>query len=228
MTLTDTQPLLTKTARILIVDDHPIVREGLKAVLSHQSDLEVCGEAASIAEALRLVDAERPDLAIIDLSLPDGSGLELLKQIKARSLPTKMLVLSMSEESFFAERALRAGASGFLHKQEARGRLIVAIHRILSGEIYVSETTNKRLLQQLSSGQPPADTSPLAILTNRELEVFEWLGKGLNTKEIAERLSLGVKTVETHRQNIRDKLNRTSSLDLVRYATQWTLSNSQG
>ncbi|HLQ44535.1 MAG TPA: response regulator transcription factor, partial [Planctomycetaceae bacterium] len=220
-----TQPSGTPTKRILIVDDHPIVREGLTAVLSHKPGLEVCGEAATIVEALALIDTQQPDLAIIDLSLSDGSGLELIKRIRARDVPTKMLVLSMSDESLYAERSLRAGAMGFLHKQEARGKLLDAIRQVLDGKIFVSPAINERLLQQVIVGKQPLQQSPITALSDRELEVFELIGQGLGSHEIAHRLHLGIKTVETHRMRIKKKLDLKNSLELVRHATQWVLEN---
>lgn len=220
-----TQSSRTRAARILIVDDHPIVREGLTAVLSHKPGLEVCGEAATIVAALALIDSQQPDLAIIDLSLADGSGLDLIKRIKARNVSTKMLVLSMSDESLYAERALRAGALGFLHKQEAREKLIDAIHQVLDGKIFVSPAINERLLQQVIVGKHPLEQSPVTALSDRELEVFELLGQGLGSSEIAQRLHLGIKTIETHRQRIKGKLDLKNSLELARHATQWVLEN---
>lgn len=225
MTHTATKSSRSKTARILIVDDHPIVRDGLIAALSRHPDLQVCGEAATIAEAIQLIDAEQPDLAIIDLSLPDGSGLELIKRIKVRSASTKMLVLSMSDESLYAERVLRAGALGFLHKQEARGKLIDAIRHVLQDKIFVSEAINERLLQQVMVGSQPLQQPPITALSDRELEVFELIGKGLGSSEIAKLLHLGIKTIETHRQRIKSKLDLKSGLELVRHATQWVLEN---
>ncbi len=223
MTPTLTLDSAMSAARIVIVDDHPIVRQGLIAVLSEYPDLQVCGEAATIVEALKLIDTEHPDLAIIDLSLADGSGLDLIKQIHCRPIPTKMLVLSMSDESHYAERVLRAGAMGYLHKQEARKKLIDAIHQVLAGNIFVSEAMNNRLLQQAITGKQPLIQSPLTTLSNRELEVFELLGQGLDSHEIADRLHVGVKTVETHRHRMKDKLELKSSLELVRHATEWFL-----
>ena len=225
MTRAATQPSGTPTKRILIVDDHPIVREGLTAVLSHKPGLEVCGEAATLVEALSLIDTLQPDLAIIDLSLSDGSGLELIKRIRARDVPTKMLVLSMSDESLYAERSLRAGAMGFLHKQEARGKLLDAIRQVLDGKIFVSPAINERLLQQVIVGKQPLQQSPITALSDRELEVFELIGQGLGSHEIAHRLHLGIKTVETHRMRIKKKLDLKNSLELVRHATQWVLEN---
>ena len=222
MIRTDTRTSRTRAARILIVDDHPIVREGLTAVLSHKPGLEVCGEAATIAEALALIDTHHPDLAIIDLSLADGSGLDL---IKARNVSIKMLVLSMSDESLYAERALRAGALGFLHKQEAREKLIDAIHQVLDGKIFVSPAINERLLQQVIVGKHPLEQSPITALSDRELEVFELIGQGLGSSEIAQRLHLGIKTIETHRQRIKGKLDLKNSQELARHATQWVLEN---
>lgn len=225
MTRTATKSSRSKAARILIVDDHPIVRDGLIAVLSRQSDLEVCGEAATVTEALKLIESKHPDLAIIDLSLTDGSGLDLIKRIRARDISIKLLVLSMSDESLYAERALRAGAMGFLHKQEARGKLIDAIHQVLDGKIFVSQAINERLLQQVMTGHQPRQQSPIAALSDRELEVFEMIGQGLGSSEIARRLHLGIKTIETHRQRIKGKLDLKNSLELARHATQWVLEN---
>lgn len=225
MTRTATKSSRTKPARILIVDDHPIVREGLAAVLSRQPDLQVCGESASVAEAMKLIESKHPDLAIIDLSLADGSGLDLIKRIRTRDTAIKMLVLSMSDESLYAERALRAGAMGFLHKQEAREKLIGAIRQILDGKIFVSETINERMLQQVMMGHQPLQQSAIESLSDRELEVFELIGHGLGSSEIAQRLHLGIKTIETHRQRIKGKLDLKNSLELVRHATQWVLKN---
>ena len=225
MTHTATKPSRTRIARILIVDDHPIVRDGLIAALSRKPELEVCGEAATIVDALALVDSQQPDLAIIDLSLSDGSGLDLIKRIKTRNASIKMLVLSMSDESLYAERALRAGALGFLHKQEAREKLLNAIRQVLAGKIFVSETINNRLLQQVMVGRQPLQQSPITALSDRELEIFELIGQGLGSSEIAQRLHLGIKTIETHRQRIKGKLDLKNSLELVRHATQWVLEN---
>ena len=225
MTHAATKTSRTRIARILIVDDHPIVRDGLIAALSRKPELEVCGEAATIVDALALIDSQHPDLAIIDLSLADGSGLDLIKRIKTRNASVKMLVLSMSDESLYAERALRAGALGFLHKQEARGKLLEAIHQVLDGKIFVSETINERLLQQVMVGRQPLQKSSITALSDRELEVFELIGQGLGSSEIAQRLHLGIKTIETHRQRIKGKLDLKSGLELVRHATQWVLEN---
>lgn len=213
----------TKVARILIVDDHPIVRDGLIAAMSRYPDLQVCGEASTIADAIKLIDTEVPDLTIIDLSLPDGSGLELIKRIKAHDIATKMLVLSMSDESLYAERVLRAGASGFLHKQEAREKLINAIRQILDGHIFVSEAISERLLQQVMGGNKPLQASPISTLSDRELEVFELIGQGHSSSDIAHRLHLGIKTIETHRYRIKEKLNLKNGAEVVRHATQWVL-----
>ena len=225
MTVATKPPALVRAARILIVDDHPIVREGLSAILSRHRDLQVCGEAATMAEALALIDSKQPDLAIIDLSLADGSGLDLIQRIKARNVPTKMLVLSMSDESLFAERSLRAGAMGFLHKQEAREKLVAAIRQVLAGSIFVSEAVNNRILQQLRDGNQPLQQSPISSLSDRELEIFELLGQGFTSAEIAERLHVGIKTVETYRFRIKTKLDLQSGLEVVRHATQWVLEN---
>jgi DNA-binding NarL/FixJ family response regulator len=210
-----------KKARILVVDDHPIVRQGLVLMVGHEPDLEVCGEAASAAEALKVIAATQPDAAIVDLSLKGSSGLELLKDIKVRYPKLAVLVLSVYDESMYAERALRAGAMGYMMKEEAVEKVITAIRRILSGQIYLSENMASRLLHVLVGGRP-VGTSPAERLSDRELEVFQLIGQGYGNTEIARRLHLSPKTVETYRGHIKDKLNLSNATELLQHAIQWT------
>jgi DNA-binding NarL/FixJ family response regulator len=209
--------------RILIVDDHPIVRRGLRDLISLQSDLEVCGEAGDVAEALRLVEAARPDLIIIDLYLRDGHGIQLIERIKARNDRMKMLVSSMHDEVVFAERVLRAGAMGYITKQEPTDMLLEAIRRLLRGEVYLSARMANRLLAGVVDGQS-LTADPIGSLSNREIEVFEMIGHGWTTQQIALALELSHKTVETYREKIKGKLNLKNSAELCRRAIQWTFS----
>jgi DNA-binding NarL/FixJ family response regulator len=210
--------------RVLIVDDHPVVRDGLGELINQESDLEVCGEAADATEALRLVEEARPNVAVVDLSLQSGHGIELIEQIKARNEQIKMLVWSMHDEMLFAERALRAGAVGYINKQEATEKVIDAIHTILRGEICLSARMANRLLHSVVGGEP-LDQNPVASLSNRELEVFEMIGQGLATKQIARKLHLSPKTIETHREKIKTKLNLANSTELSHRALQGVLEN---
>ncbi len=210
------------TFKLLIVDDHPIVRRGLRQLVANQPDLEVCGEASGVEEAFQQVIANRPDVAVIDLSLASGHGLELIEQISSHDKSIKMLVSSMHDESIYAERVLRCGASGYINKKEAPEKIIDAIRDVLNGEIYVSPQVADQLLRRVRSGQTP-DTDPIATLTNRELEVFELIGKGLTMKQIAQKLEISQKTVEAHRDGIKGKLNLKNSLEVTRRALQWTM-----
>ena len=206
--------------RILIVDDHPIFRHGLRDLIEEEPDLTVCGEAADAGEALQLVRSAKPDVAIVDLSLRDGHGLELIEQIRQRDQSVQMLVCSVQAESHFAERALRAGAMGYLNKQEAADKLIEALRQILRGEIYVSGPMAKRLLHGLVGGKGSAQ-NPVESLTNREIEIFQMIGQGLTTKQIARRLHLSHKTIEAHREKIKTKLRLANSIQLSHCAFQW-------
>lgn len=210
--------------RVLIVDDHPLMRDGLSMRLSLQSDLEVCGEAASEDEAIKRVDETTPDLVLVDLSLQSGHGLDLVKQIKSRHPQTKMLVVSSFDESLYAERSLRAGAHGYLNKQESNEKLLDAIRTVLSGARFISATMSQRLLNQ-SLGASAQDKTPIERLSNRELEVFRLIGEGLTTGAIAERLFISPHTIDTHRDNIKRKLNLADAGELSRAAVQWVLEN---
>jgi DNA-binding NarL/FixJ family response regulator len=209
--------------KILIVDDHPLVRERVAELINQQSDLAVCGEASDANEALAIAKATSPDMAIVDITLKDTYGIELVKQLKDLYPKLPMLVLSMHEESMYGERALRAGAKGYLTKQEASKKIIEAIRRILAGNVYVSDALSGSLMQKLAGVTPEGAGSPTDVLTDRELEVFQLLGQGLAAREIADRLFVSVKTVEAHREHIKQKMNLKTSSELLRYAIQLTI-----
>jgi DNA-binding NarL/FixJ family response regulator len=209
-----------QTSRVLIVDDHPVVRLGIRQMIAAEPALEVCGEADSMESALRACRTSECDLVIVDLSLGSTSGLELIKQLHDEHPQLPILVLSMHDESLFAQRALRAGARGYLQKHEAIEGLIAAIRQVLSGKVFVSDTVAQQVLAGLR-GTAPTPTDQLATLTDREIQVLERVGRGSSTAEIAKDLGVSVKTIETYRSNIKAKLNLKSALDLVRYATSW-------
>jgi DNA-binding NarL/FixJ family response regulator len=207
--------------RILIVDDHPIVREGLTRRINRQPDLVVCGEAGAAAEVMKAITESRPDLVIVDLTLPDKGGLELIKDIHTRHPRLPALVLSMHDEKLYAERALRAGAMGYVMKQEATEHIIEAIHCALAGQVYLSRSMSARMLGTLVAGKAQGPSSPLESLSDRELEVFQLVGKGLGTRQIAEKLHVSVKTVEAHKIRIKAKLGLESATELARHAALW-------
>lgn len=206
--------------RVVIVDDHPIMRQGLAQLIRMESGLELCGEAGSAREGLEIVSKLKPDLAVVDLTLPDKNGLELVKDIRVMHPATICLVLSMHDESLYGERSLRAGARGYVMKEEAADQLISAIHKIMSGGIYVSEALSVRMLEQITS---PSRTRAAGIdsLTDRELEILELIGKGVATKNIATQLNISGRTVEAHRAHVKEKLGISDGAALVRYAVQW-------
>jgi DNA-binding NarL/FixJ family response regulator len=210
-----------KRKKIFVVEDHAIVREGLSMLLNAQSDLSVCGVASSAEEARQAIVSSRPDLAIMDLSLEGSSGLDLVKDLKDRCPEVPVLVLSMHDETLYAERVLRAGARGYLMKREAGRELLVAVRRILEGKIYLSEGLSEVLLESVAQGRAAKGESPLSRLGDRELEVFELIGRGTKTSEIAKKLHISVKTVETHRARIKEKLGLADSAKLVEHAVRW-------
>lgn len=224
--MTTSTPIGAETSKhkVLIVDDHPIVRHGLGELIARQPDLEMCGEASDVAEALRQVEANRPDVAVIDISLDGENGIELVERIKALYPEVKMLVSSMHDEKTFAGRALRAGALGYINKRESIRKVIDAVRQVLQGEIYLSPQMAKHLLHRAAVGEP-LDHEPTETLSNRELEVFEMIGQGMNTQQIARKLGLSPRTIETHRKNIKTKLNLQNSAQLSRRAFQWVQEN---
>lgn len=205
----------------MIVDDHPLMRQGLAMTLEAEHDLEVTWQASSAEEALDLMDKEKPDVAIIDISLPGMGGLELIKHWRARDADAKLLVVSRHDESLYAERAIRAGARGYVMKLEAADVIVTAVRRVAAGGIFVSPEINTRLLNNLAAGRSTLSDSPMDLLSDRELEVFELTGSGLSTREISDRLHLSVKTVESYRSRIKDKLNLSSATELLQHAVHW-------
>ena len=216
---------LARTSRVLIVEDHPMMRVGLATQISDTPDLEVCGEAESVCDALVEIKAKCPDLAIIDISLKDSHGLDLVKQINSRFPKVKMLVLSAFEESLFAERALRAGAMGYVNKQQASESILDAIRAVLSGKYFLSAEMTERVVCQTVGHARSADRSPVETLSDRELEVFEQIGKGQTTSVIARALHVSPHTIDSHRERIKQKLNLANANELQREATQWVLEN---
>jgi DNA-binding NarL/FixJ family response regulator len=207
--------------RILLVDDHPLMRKGLAMSLQSESDLEVVAQCADAEEAMEIFAEANPDLAIIDVSLPGMSGLELIKHLLAIREDLKVLVASRHDESLYAERAIRAGARGYVMKLEAGDVILKAVRRVLNGGIYVSEEINERLLLGMVRGQDTLAQSPLEVLSDRELEVFEMTGRGFGTRDISEKLHLSVKTVESYRARIKNKLNLENAAELMQHAVNW-------
>lgn len=213
-----------KRVRILVVDDHPAVREALVSRIDRQPDMEVCGEAADINEALKLVAGARPDAAVVDITLKTGNGIDLIKRIKDRKQGIGLLVWSMHSESLYAERALRAGALGYINKDQATTQIIEAIRQVLAGKVYLSPQMTEKLLHRTVGSRGAAlDRSPVDILSDRELEVLRQIGQGVKTTEIAKRLHVSVGTIWTYRDRIREKLDISDGTKLVHYATQWAL-----
>lgn len=212
-------------ARVLIVEDHPIVRRGMVELINIEPDLQVCGEADDAPEAIQLLGQTHPDLVVVDISLKRGNGIDLLKQIRARDPHIKLLVTSVYDESMYAERALRAGATGYVNKAEATTTLLNAIRQVLRGRIFLSTPMVNRMLQSPTNAEP-ADESPITSLSDRELQVFELISRGLTTREIAGKLLLSIKTIETHRDHIRMKLKLKNSTELIHHAVQWFLESN--
>jgi len=207
--------------RVLVVDDHPIVRHGLAQLIDQQPGMEVVAQAGSAPDALEKILRGGFDLAVIDVSLQGVSGLELIKQIRERGAETPILVMSMHDEMFYAERALRAGAQGYIMKQRATTEIVKAIHRITDGELYLSPEMADQLLRRAVDGPSGADKLGPSQLSDRELEVLQLLGQGISTREIAEKLHLSIKTIESYRANIKRKLDLKNASELMRYAVDW-------
>lgn len=226
-TITESERSSNKT-RVLIVDDHPMTRTGLAYLINHQPDMTTCYEAQNAAEALEGVLSTTPDLVLTDFTLPDKNGLELIKDIRAVRPDLPILVISMHEESLYAERVLRAGARGYITKEEGGERLMRAIRHVLSGTIYVSDRMSARILELFSGGPSRQQRSLVQNLTDREFETFELFGEGLSTQQIARRLCVSMKTISAHRANIKKKLQLRTTNELIAYAARWTASRLRG
>ncbi|WP_372718568.1 response regulator [Novipirellula sp.] len=213
------------TKRIMIVDDHPSTRDGLITRVALEPDLEVVGEASDVNEAIAVIGEVRPDLAVIDVSLKSTSGIDLIKAVKERYPHVKMLVWSMYDESLYAERALRAGAMGYINKQQVTDTIIDAIRTILGGELFLSKELSAKMLHRVIAGKKSVPVSPVDSLSDRELETFRLIGQGMATKEIAKAMCLSPKTIETYRARIKEKLQLDDTSLLTREATQWVLEN---
>ena len=212
---------------MLVVDDHPIVRERLAELINVEQDLVVCGEAEDGHEALQAIETLRPDIAIVDITLKDTYGIELIKDIHIRHPELPVLVLSMHDESLYAERALRAGARGYLTKQEATRKVMSALRLILDGGVYVSDKMAATFVRRVAGAKPIARPSSSENLTNRELEIFQLIGQGMGVRDIAKGLHVSVKTVEAHRANIKEKMNFKTSAELLRYAIRCSLDENR-
>ena len=214
-------PAKDKRTRVLLVDDHAVVRFGIGQLINREPDLQVCGEEEDASKALSAINNLKPDLVIADISLKDSSGLELMRNIKAQYPKMPVLVVSAHDESIYAEIAFRAGALGYLMKEEALEKVITALRRVLSGAIYVSDSLAARMLQRQVRGQTDINQSPVKSLSDREMEVFQLIGQWKKTREIAEELHLSVKTIEYYREQIKRKLDLKSAGELTHYATSW-------
>jgi len=210
---------------IFLVDDHPLLREGLTRIIDPQPDLSVCGEAATTHQALKSIPVLKPDIVILDLTLGGRNGLDLIKDMKLRSIKASILVLSMHDESLFAERALRAGAKGYIMKEQASREVVTAIHRILDGNIYLSEKMSDKMMHKVADGKLDAKKPPEGELSDRELQVFQFIGQGHGTRQIADELHISPKTVESYRAHIKVKMNLTNAHELTQHAVHWVESN---
>lgn len=211
----------TSKRTVFLVDDHPITRQGLKALIDHQSDLIVCGEAGNSPTAIELIQKTRPDIAMIDVTLPTSSGIELVKQLRALLPEMPVLMMSMHDENLFAERALRAGAKGYVMKLEPSAIILAALRRTLSGELYLSEKMKAKMLQRIANSSRTEVVFSIETLSDREMEVFQLIGEGYSTRQIAEKLGLSIKTIDSYREHLKLKLRLDSGTDLVRHAIQW-------
>ncbi len=212
---------------ILIVDDHPIVRQGLAQLINQESDLVVCGQAEDAHQAMQAIRESNPDMVIVDISLRETSGVELIKDLKIQYPDLPVLTLAMHDEMVYGERALRAGARGYIMKQEATEKVVTAIRRVLAGEVYVSDDMAAKMVSKLVGGPGRKTGSPVERLSDREFEVFRMLGEGYNTREMADKLHLSVKTIETYRAHIKNKLALQDASELLRSAIQWVNTELQ-
>ncbi|HUD12962.1 MAG TPA: response regulator transcription factor [Terracidiphilus sp.] len=218
------KPATTLKKTVLIVDDHPLMRQGLSLLINQQQDMQVCAEAEEAQAAMQAIAQKKPDILILDISLNGPDGLELLKTIRASDPGLPVLILSMHDEAIYAERALRARANGYIMKHEATEKVLVALRRILNGEVYLSDRMSNKMLQQFIGGTPSLIQSRISSLSDRELEVFCRIGEGRATREIAEELHLSIKTVETYQAHIKEKLALRSGRELIQHAIQWKIN----
>jgi DNA-binding NarL/FixJ family response regulator len=220
--------IAAKKCKVLLVDDHPIVRQGLALLIDREADLSVCGEAEGAHTAFHAIETLKPDIVVLDISLSGPDGLDVLKEIRTKTAALPVLILSMHDESIYAERAMRAGANGYIMKQEATEKVLVAIRRILQGDVYLSDRLTNTMLQQFVRGRAPSKSSPLVNLTDRELEVFRLIGEGHGTRRIADELHLSVKTIESYQAHIKEKLALRNARELVQHAIEWTVNVNGG
>lgn len=213
--------------RVVMVDDHPIFRQGLAQLINQATDLTVCGEADDALSAMEVITQLKPDVVLLDITLKGSSGLELIKEIKKHDHRLAILVLSMHDESVYAERALRAGAMGYVTKEEATERVLTAIRHVLNGKIFLSEEMSSQMLNKFATSKLTQRRSSLDSLSDRELEVFALVGRGLGTREVSEKMHLSIKTIETHREHIKQKLNLKNATELARRAIQWVESETE-
>lgn len=207
----------------MLIEDHPVVRLGLANLIDDEPDLHVCGGAETAVEAMEQIPRLRPDIVVVDIALGQTSGLDLIKQIHDEHATLPVLALSMHDEALYGERALRAGAKGYIMKKEAMDQVMTAIRRVLAGEIYISEKMASRMVSKFIDRKSTKSSSPLETLTDREFEVFDLISQGIGPTEIAQRLSLSVKTIETHREHVKEKLQLKSAMELTRFALQWAM-----
>ena len=217
---------MSNKIKVLLVDDHPLVRDGLVNLINQQPGLEVCGEVGSEAEAMAAAARLQPDVAVVDITLETGSGIELLKSLKAAHPEVKTLVLSMHDEALYAERALHAGARGYIMKREAAKRIVAGIQAVHAGQMFVSEKISAAMAEKFVSGKS-ASTTPVEQLSDRELQVFELVGRGQTTRQISESLHVGFKTVQAYQARIKEKLNLANASELMREAIRWNESRQQ-
>ena len=209
--------------KIVIVDDHPIVREGFEKLINNEKDFNVAGTAETAAEAVELIQAENPDVVMLDLSLKESSGIELIKDLQVICPEVRILVVSLHDEEIYAERVLRAGAKGFIMKAEAVDDIITAVRKVAAGEIYLSSKMQSKMIEIMTSGRKVNNLNPIDILSDRELEVFQMIGTGMKTKNIAENLKLSVKTIETYKSHLKLKLQIKDGVELIQRAVEWEM-----
>jgi DNA-binding NarL/FixJ family response regulator len=213
--------------QVLIVDDHPVVRDGLTTIINHERDLNVCGEADDAHEALKAITELKPEVVVVDISLKNSDGIELTKNIKAGYPKLSVIVLSIHDESVYAERALLAGAKAYLMKDAASENIVRAIRTVLSGEIYVSNTISKKFLHKIAGDKTSTFKTPIENLSDREFEIFRLIGEGFKASQIAKQLHLSTKTIETYRSRIKEKLNLPNAAELLQYSIKWAKSQDR-